>query len=131
MKKRMNFWCSHTVNYSLIQKLMAFLKTADDQNILLGLLHESICRRHLAKLSARVSVRLPLLPGPQTVTVLGLLLLVLSQGQGQGPTILTVRLVTAPSLAVVLGQEEEVKQLILRPSVVLLWRKSSRTAGST
>ena len=119
-KKRMNFWCTHTVNYPLIQKMTTFLKTVEDQDLLLGLLHESIVRRHPGdKLYSSVSVRLPLLPRPyrvpQSVTVLGLLLLILTRGQGQGPTILTMRvtapgilLVTAPSLAVTLGQEEEV-----------------------
>ena len=81
------------VNYSLIQMVSVFLKAAADPEVLLGLLHSTICQLHPGVLQgSSVTVLLPLLPGPHSVSVLGLVLLALTEGQGQGPTILTVRM---------------------------------------
>ena len=81
------------VNYSLFQMLMAFLKTADDPEELLILLQAHICLLHPgSSKDNNVTIRLPLLPGPHCVSVLGLVLLALTDWQGQGPTVLTARL---------------------------------------
>ena len=80
-----------SVNYSLFQMLMAFLKTIDDPEELLGLLQDHICLLHPGSpQDNNVTISLPLLAGPHCVTVLGLVLLALTERQGQGgPTIFT------------------------------------------
>ena len=76
----------------LIPKMLDFLETAANSSELVALLHSAICLlRPGVPQGSSVTVLLPLLPGPHTVSIEGLMLLALTGGEGQGPTILTVR----------------------------------------
>ena len=106
-----------SVNYSLFQMLMAFLKTTDDPEELLGLLQDHICLLHPGSpQDNNVTISLPLLTGPHCVSVLGLVLLALTDRQGQGPTIFTA-MVEGPT-----GLEEVGKDR--REGIRSVWEKA-------
>ena len=82
----------YKVNYSLVDKLMDFLKIADNPKLLHSILHLKICLRHNFQELCSIDVSLPLLQKPKSTTFSGLALLAFTEGEGQGPRILTVRI---------------------------------------
>ena len=73
----------YLVNYSLVDKVMDFLKNADNAKLLHRILHLTICARHQVQELCSIDVSLPLLEKPKSTTFSGLPLLAFTEGEGR------------------------------------------------